>query len=426
MKAKLRWVARRAYAALAVALASAGLVPMLYSHAFAYGQVTTRSVKISSSAAGATGQTYTVKFDTATSGTIHGIVVNFCDDNPLIGNSCGWTSGQSIDVTSATFTSITGTPDTTVGGSNWQISANANSATAGNGVILALTDANAAENGSITAPQTITIVLGGITNPNYSTCGSPDIHPNCSFYARILTYSTTAGATGYASQTIGAPTDAGGDALSTNSNIAITANVMEQLTFCISASSTLVTGANTCSTGGAVTNPAITIGHGSPTAAIDSTTVDQNFAYTQLSTNASGGAKVLMKSSNSCVNGGLSSSGGAVCNIPGVGSSAAALTAGTAAFGMCVNNGANTTVVGNYHDTVNSCPTGSTTYTAGTLMGMNGGAVNSTNTYGDQIFSTAGAVFKENNTLAFAATASLTTPAGIYTTNENLVATGTF
>jgi hypothetical protein len=49
-----------------------------------------------------------------------------------------------------------------------------------------------------------------------------------------------------------------------------------------------------------------------------------------------------------------------------------------------------------------------------------------TDTYGSQVFSTSGAVHTEDNLLTFAATAGDTTPAGIYTGGESLIATGTF
>lgn len=434
MNLSLRALRRPALAVAALAVATFSLLPALAGHAYAYGQVTSRSIKISSSQAGATGQTYTFTFNTATAGAIHGIVLNFCDDNPLIGNSCSWTSGQSIVVTSATLTSVSDPADSTVGASNWQLSANANSASAGNGVILALTDSSVASNTSVASNSTITIVVAGITNPNYTTCGSPDTHPNCSFYGRMLTYSTTAGATGYASQTIGSPTDAGGVALETSSVINITANVMEQLTFCVSANVALANGTNRCNSGGGVlTAPNLTIGHGTPTSAIDSTAVDAQTAYTQLSTNASVGFVVRMKTSYaSCA--GLSKDGGTTCGIPpaGSGTTDGLITAGTAAFGMCVVAGANTTPDAPY----NGVGAGSvacadtTTPNANTYYGMdNTGGTGVFGTYGSQIFhntSSPAAVDKENNKLNFAATASLTTPAGIYQTTESLIATGTF
>jgi hypothetical protein len=404
----------------ALAFTGAFAFPALVSApALAYNQPTSRSVQMSSSALGATSVQYTFQFTTSASdsGTtlVEGMVFNFCDDTPIIGNSCQYTSGAtgSINIGSASLVSVTGTPDTTVGGSDWQISSNSNTATAGNGVILAITDSNAAESGThyVAPGTTITVVVGGITNPNYAV-GSCSTTPNCSFYARMLAFPTTAGATGYASQTIGAPSDAGGAALSTNSTISISATVMETLTFCVSGSS--ITG--TCS--GGLTTPSLIIGHGSPTATINSSATDITPAYSQLSTNAVHGATVYMKASNTC--NGLSSNGGASCaSIPGIGNSATAIPPGTADFGMCVAPGS-ATVTAPYQDTAHSCPT---SWTSGELFGM---STTTTSTYGSSIYTESGAVASDNNKLNFAASASNTTPAGIYTAKEQLIATGVY
>jgi hypothetical protein len=56
---------------------------------------------------------------------------------------------------------------------------------------------------------------------------------------------------------------------------------------------------------------------------------------------------------------------------------------------------------------------------------MNG--ANVTSTYGDQIADTnSTAAANVNSLLTFAAQASVTTPAGVYSANESLIATGTF
>jgi hypothetical protein len=51
---------------------------------------------------------------------------------------------------------------------------------------------------------------------------------------------------------------------------------------------------------------------------------------------------------------------------------------------------------------------------------------NAFGTYGSQLFHATGAVLKENDDVKFAATAQLTTPAGIYSANYSMIATGTF
>lgn len=408
MRTIFRQLRRAAYGGLALALFSGLAIPALANDVFAYGLPTARSVEMSNSAAGATNTTYTVSFTTATAGIVQAVVINFCDDYPIIGQSCGYTAGQSVSIGSAAITNVTGTNDNTVGASDWKLSANANSATAGNGVILVATNTSGT-NTSIVSGHPLTFTFTGITNPNYSSC-SNNTSPNCTFYARILTYTTAAGGTGYQSATIGAPTDAGGAAMSTTSTISVTAKVMEQITFCVSGAAP-----TNCSTG--VTSPTITIGNGS--GILDTAGVYTSNVFTQTSTNANSGVAVRLKTTSSTTCAGLSSNGGTSCTIPAVASGATTpqtITAGTAAFGMCVTPGtANTTATAPYNN--GGC----------TQYGMDDSSANkTTSTYGSQIFSSTGAINGENDTLKYAATASSTTPAGIYTTNESLIATGTY
>jgi hypothetical protein len=130
-----------------------------------------------------------------------------------------------------------------------------------------------------------------------------------------------------------------------------------------------------------------------------------------------------MKATNLCTNGGLSTAApdiaGGCASIPGIGSSAAVLTAGT--WGVCVAPGAGVTAIANYLDSINACPT---SFNATSKFGMNG--ANVTSTYGDSIYTTAGAVNAIQSILNFGAVAANTTPAGVYQGNEILIATGTF
>jgi hypothetical protein len=166
---------------------------------------------------------------------------------------------------------------------------------------------------------------------------------------------------------------------------------------------------------------------------LDQSAIDAASAYTQVSTNASGGVSMRMKSANTCTNGGLSSNGGSTCNIPGMptgsGSAAQAMTAGTAAFGLFVaasanNTGGTGTITpdGNYNSAGHT-----TVGTPSSLWyGMDQAAGGVTSTYGDVIAASIAPLSLTNNQLVFAATASLTTQAGIYTVNESIIVTGTF
>lgn len=399
MKIKTGNISRFTYGLAAFALTAAFtasmVVPGLSKQADA-AQVTTRSIKMSSATPGATGVSYEVTFTPATTQlTTGGLIVDFCGDTPLIGATCAFAAGTVPNVSSAA--SVTGTV-----------------AAIGSGTPVHTIKVTGL---SFTASTPFTITFTGIANPSTAT----------SFYARILTYSSTANANGYvqADTTGGATTpgtylDYGGAALSTATNVTITARVMETLTFCASSQSLSATD---CATNAGANPPAIDLGTGSPTPTLSPNNVDTNSVYTQISTNAQTGATVRLKALNSCANGGLSADGGTTCAIPGVGSSVTAIVAGTAAFGLRVAAG-----------TLSSGGTGASTATApyndGTNYGMDGTSV--TSTYGDDLFAT-GASFASpapcslvNNQFTFAATPSLTTPAGIYTANESLIATGTF
>jgi hypothetical protein len=245
------------------------------------------------------------------------------------------------------------------------------------------------------------------------------------FYARI--YSYVAQTNDYTSAAVpGTVADFGGIALSTASQISITAKVQETLTFCVSGTPQTAANTTACLVGD-ITAPTLTIGHGSP-ATIDSSAVDVASAYTQVSTNASGGISMRMKSGNTCSSGGLSSNGGSVCNIPGTpgGSAAAvAMPAGTAGFGLFVAASSNnTTGTGTIAPVAPYNGNGHTTISSDLFYGMNG--TNVTSTYGDVIASSSAPLSLTNNRLVFAATAALTTQAGIYTVNESLIVTGTF
>lgn len=390
---KLLGLKRSTYVLLAMALSVGGLIPILNAHASAYTQLTSRSIQMSSSAASATGVSYLVTF-TASTGAKN-VRIDFCSNSPLYTDSCTAPSG--FTAASATFTAGTQT-------SGWSIaSQSANQVTV--------------SNASAYSAGVVTYTLGTITNPTATG----------TFYARIYTY--VAQTNDYTSAAVpGTVADFGGIALSTANLISITAKVQETLTFCVSG--TDLSPSSTCTS---ATVPTLTLGHGSP-AVLDQTAVDTASAYTQVSTNASGGISMRMKSSNTCSNGGLSSNGGTTCNIPGVasgtpaGSVAQAITAGTAAYGLYVaNSTANTvggtgtiTPDGTYHDGSH------TTIPTDLFYGMDQGASGVTSTYGDIVAASTAPLSLVNNQLVFAATASLTTQAGIYTVNESIIVTGTF
>jgi hypothetical protein len=405
MKIKISQVKRFISAAI-VGVLSLGVAaaPVLLSGTAFASLVTSRAIEMSSATASATNTTYHVSFNTIStaSPSIQAIIVDFCDNSPLLADTT-CTAPGGFSVSSPTVANQSSTAGCNI--STFTVT----TGTAASANTLELSAASAIN--VTTTPCAVSFDITTVTNPNSA---------NHSFYARIYTYDTKAHADSYVAGGSTGVVDSGGVALSTAALIQVTATVQETMTFCVTVST--ITG--TC--GGALAAPSITLGHGSPVVLTPST-VDIAAVNTQISTNANGGWIVRMKSSNSCSsssnNGGLSSTGGTTCSIAGNGSSAATLTAGAGKWGMCVAPGANTTVDTTYNDAVNNCP-GS--YNATSLFGMDGNnATGTASTYGDQIMSGA-PVSDEGNTLEFVATAANTTPAGVYTANESLIATGTF
>lgn len=349
---------------------------------------------------------YKVTFDNP--GAFQSLVVDFCGTSPLIGDTCD-NSGNTaaFSATSATLDASAGTINT---GAGWSLTASQYS--------LKLTGTSSIAAGG--TGQSFTI--HGVTNP--AVLGT--------FFARIYTYddSTYGGTAGTAWASPVAPgtyDNYGGIALSTAQIIQITAKVQEQLTFCVSGDVDGSPGTDPLIDAACdqATAPSLTLGHGTPQV-LDNSQVDTANAYTKLSTNALHGVAVRMHNANAC--GGLSVDGGITCDIPAINSGAAgvsAMSAGTAAFGLFVAD-----------STADSSPTAgigtvspTTNYSDGNAShyGMyTDAATGVSSTYGDVIEQSLAPVSNINNALTFAATASLTTPAGIYTANMALIATGTF
>jgi hypothetical protein len=402
-------LARPSYLFTAIAMALAGLSPMITLskvHAFPVGgQAQTRSIMLSDSRPSATAVSYKVSFKAAGNYTMRGIIVDFCDSasTPIIGDAtCTAPTGFTIGGVAPTVDTNTA-PDNI--GTGWTAAGLNN--TSGNYRTLKLTNATGF---AVTTGTQYTFTLSGATNT--STTGT--------FYARLITYTASAGdiAT-YAPGTEGSTdaTDYGGFALSTANVITITAKVQETMTFCVSG---LAPGPSCGLTGQAVTTPALTLGHGANNI-LDDSVVDTAQAFTQLSTNAQGGAVIRMR--NTAASGGLNAGTNVIPAIgSGGGAGTTAAAAGNASFGVYVAAGSGGT----------GTITADTNYNSGTptnhyaMDTTTGGGANVLGTYGDAIAAAAAPVNSVGNALTFGATASSTTPAGVYTANIILIATGTF
>lgn len=346
------------------ALVAATLLPTLASAA----ALTERSIQLSSSTAGAKSVTYTVNFTATTAATA--FTVEFCSNSSLPSDAC--TAPAGFDATTAASTT---TGFTTVTGSTNSIT----------------------DTGTIAAAANISVAFTGINNP--SAAGT--------LYARI---NTTGG-------------DNGGVAMNINDGLNVSGSVMESMTFCASGTSLAAAGGQSCT---GATDPSLKLGQvvGS-TVALDANHISTGTVYTQLSTNAQHGAVISIKSGSLTCGGLLLAGDSTDCYIPAT--NVTDLAIGTAGIGLKTGTSAATAGVTGTTGTLE--PVTASGYNSTTYR-LNYAANNSTgvtSTYGDPILDTASAPANSMNMpLTFGAAVSNTTPAGNYSADYSMIATGTF
>jgi hypothetical protein len=487
-----RLITRYGYSLTAALLLAMVIFPALKPVSVHASQIAYRSITLSDSGRSGTsitgigsGTNVTYRISLDLYNNADSMVIDFCANDPIINDHCK--APKDMDVSStAVINGVDGTSDV----SAWTLT---NTSTANNKRLKLAIGSGSTISGAAT-PVRHTFSITGVTNT--SKLGS--------FYARIYTYANGTFGT-YASPTlnpsdaadVGDPDDSanpsavgsgnyldyGGIAMTTNNIISITARVQESLSFCVSGTNPALWNApdtGSCSDTAASDAPALTLGSGAPTPTLSATAVDYGTVYSQISTNATNGAVIAMRNSNStCSNdsgvtfpSGLSADNGLTCAITGVGSTAAAIAIGSAKFGMfawaSVPEGPSSvgsiTPTSTYYNathhafTVNGVATDD--FTAGitsasdpiiptdvyygmdysTAAGSNSTTVGSTapftqpytqfgnirTTFGSIVGTTTTPVYRVNSAYTFAAAASLTTPAGVYTANLDLIATGTF
>jgi hypothetical protein len=428
--------------AVAVLLLLASMVPLLSRQKVgAYGLLTSREIRMSSSAGGATDVTYLVRSTIPNAGNVGSAAIEFCSNSPIIGDSC--TAPGSFDINEAGLVLANQT-----GITNWTIHANTDANT------LILNRAAAADPGAIT----FTLELGstggtdGVTNPAAS---------NTSFYARILLFADIdddgdgcavgddwAGC--YATQANhNASKDAGGIALSTAAQITVTAKVQERLTFCV-----YTDGDNNGTPGDAnftnctgVAGTAVTLGDTNGVLSDSGPFVDKNTMY-NVSTNASSGVSIRVKGATLTSGSFTIDASG---TTPGNGTEQASTT-NDEQFGFCTYrdtgggaagltpdtnyDGAAAGPAGECSGTTQTAGTGSTggdnsalfnfdltTACGSTAANADFGENNLSCRYGDVIAAkTAGA--QSTGRVVFVGNINTTTEPGIYTSTLTFIATG--
>ena len=359
------------------ALLLAVVIPAIASAA----QLTERSIALSSPSKDATGVTYTIKFKAA--GAAEGAVIDFCGNTPLIGEEC--TTPAGFVATNATGTGVDVKDDNTV----------------------VVTQA-------ITAGADVTVTLANLKNP--SAVGP--------FYARIVTYSTGALANYVAADNLGAGTvDEGSASIVITDTIGVSGAVLESMTFCVSGTDVIATGCT-----GNLTAPTLKLGEqvGDVFALVPGK-ASTGSIYTQITTNSATGAVVSLKSSTiGC--GGLVRAGVTNCDIDPALDTDVIDNDTAAKFG--IKTGASTTGTGTFRPFQSDPLDAGTAYYSPSAFKMNwvvGDANGVTSTFGDPFLDTAGAPATDKKmTLTFGASVTNQTPAGLYSANLSLIATGKF
>lgn len=402
------FVSRSGAVAAAAILTMAALLPtaLMLGRADAL-QVTDRSIRLSNSATGATSVEYTIQFTLETASTnLEGIVVDICSGNtsPLIGTACS----------APTSFSWQGSPtivSATVGGDNiagWTIGTQNSNRT------LTLTDAT----GVATAVNDVaTIVVSGVANPSDVdvVTGGNQVG---TFYGRMLTFNDSTQVASYAPTNGTNATgvvDFGGAAMSTTTDLTVTARVQESLTFCVYTNSPQTSCASATNSGISIPNA---------TTPLSSSSVQTASAYFGLASNALSGVNVRMWSNNGA-DGVLESGTYSITAFgPAVDDACTAdsTNSGVEQFGMRIVPGTSVTASAPYN-----CAAGNHGWDADNAAGA--GANDTTtvgSSYGDTVATTGGASDFSESQMEFAAKSALTTEAGIYTSDLNFIATGTY
>ncbi len=368
-----------AVAALLLATITPGLVPAFASAA----QLSERSVTLSSSSKEATAVQYEVTFEATETGA-GAVVLEFCENSPLIDSTCDAPAG--FDVSAATAAGFTPT------------------------ALTAARDNARVFTGTIVAPgAATTIPVAGITNPDDAG----------TLYVRISTFATAGNAQAYVSTAVTTATgavDQGSAAVSITDSIGVSAGVNETLTFCVSGAAIVNASCDAANNGAELTAPIVKLGDPT-TGALDADSISEGDVYSQISTNALGGAVVNLKSGNECGGLKLSTADDDDCGIAAAAASPVATQ--SALFGLKLTLGGSLAIAGG----------GSPFYTTGTykLDYTSGGASGVTSPFGNSLFTTNdGPVLNQSAQVTFGASIANDTPAGLYSNDYSLIATGKF
>jgi hypothetical protein len=396
------------------------------------GDVTSRKITMASSEENLE-TNYDIDFTIPAGTTVGAILIEFCDNNPIPNTACVFNAvGDDIpqvDSSAGNIATEDGTDVATLsGGMTTCTDISLTAPGAGSQFLLLTCDVAEAFAGSVTFHAQI----NDIDNPSNAT-DSPT-NPNAGFYARAYVYSVinptppTIGTGEVASPTN--QVHNGGIALSTAEQLTITARVQEVLEFCVGDTSTVAATGDDCTdiSGNDIDMGVLNF------SALNTASVEDSNGFAMVRTNAVSGVVVDYFANNGNgndngdagteVDGHLAVSG-QNCDfaatatdqcINSVGTTAAALTAGTENFGMAATSVS--TVGGGL--TTNLTRDVQYDYTGANEFAFDGTGAT------DRLASSASVVDDEMLVLDWQGTAQITTPTGIYSTVLTFIATPTF
>ena len=393
-----------------ILLGSSGIMPLVFSNSASAAQLTSRKITLGSSEASAADVTYTLAYTIATTGNIGGVVIDFCSNSPITGTSCTAPTGFDTNKDSLALGTQTGITDFAVDTTNSDA----------NTIILTRTAASVSSGTAVTTPLGSSGGSDGLTNPS-TDCDANTTADECSYYARVLTYATTAAAQGYTSTSPGAFVDNGGIAISTANQLTITARVQEVLQFCVGDTDS---GANDDCRDISGNDIDLEVVDSSTVNVNDGVSVTDGPAFFMIRTNASSGAQVDYFAEQETSSGKLKVVGAACgsatsetdqCfNNPGdTAAVEAAIVAGAEAFGMTCA-------------TVNTSNGSTTNLTRDAQYDNSVGYTWQDSGATDTVATSSTVLDDEMCELEFAATAAPTTPTGAYTVTATFIATATF
>ena len=363
--------------AAAGALLLAVVVPTIAAAA----QLTERSIALSSSSKAATGVNYEIKFKTG-SVAAAGAIIDFCEETPIIGQDCSTPTGFTTEF--ATGTGVDSFDDNT----------------------LAVTQA-------LSPNVENTIAVGGITNPSVT---GP-------FYARIVTYDTTGNLATYVdADTLGSGVlDQGGASIIVTDTIGVSGAVLESMTFCVAGNDNIGDDCTAAVPGDGLTAPTVKLGtQTGDVFALAPNSTNEGSIYTQITTNSASGAVVSLKS-NTLGCGGLVRAGAPNCDISPAMDTDVTTADASAKFGV---KAADSTGGSGAFRPIPASIYKTNAFKMNWVLNDQTGV---TSTFGDPFLDTAGApATNKKMTLTFGASVTNGTPAGLYSADLSLIATGKF